>query len=405
MQTKSPGRNARIANLLVQIAFGLMAMTICLPSMQDWGEIFGASQPAVQLTFSVYVLTYGGLQLLYGPLSDRFGRRPVLLTGLCCAGLGALLAAFANDIVTLTVARAIQGAGSAAGIAIGRALVQDLFSGSDRTRVMAFVGMALGVTPPLGTVIGGAIHEWMGWRANFVLMALLSVALFFTALRLLGVNQKASTLDRRHWVIEMLTAYATLLRQPGFIAYVALLGSTTAVFYVFISGAPSVLKSYDVGPAGVGWYIMAGPIFYILGNFLTSRLVRFLGEPSIMMIGQGLSIVGVVLMWALSALGWDSALAFALPMMLVGLGHGLMVPPTLTATVGLNPALAGAAAGMAGLMQQWVGALGGFSVGLVSHQGAMNASQLMLFFTAIGVALHIWILKVERRAVSSDALR
>jgi DHA1 family bicyclomycin/chloramphenicol resistance-like MFS transporter len=149
----------------------------------------------------------------------------------------------------------------------------------------------------------------------------------------------------------------------------------------------------------VGWYIMAGPICYILGNFLTSRLVRSLGEPSIMLIGQGLSIIGVVLMWALSALGWDSALAFALPVMFVGLGHGLMVPPTLTATVGLNPALAGAAAGMAGLMQQWVGALGGFSVGLVSHQGAMNASLLMLFFTAIGLALHIWILRVERRAV------
>jgi DHA1 family bicyclomycin/chloramphenicol resistance-like MFS transporter len=373
--------------------------------MQDWGEIFGASQPAVQLTFSIYVLTYGGLQLLYGPLSDRFGRRPVLLAGLCCAGLGAVLAALANDIVMLTVARAIQGAGSAAGIVIGRALVQDLFNGSDRTRVMAFVGMALGVTPPLGTVIGGAIHEWLGWRANFVLMALLSVALFFTAWKLLSINQAAAAPDRRHWVIEMLTAYATLLRQPGFIAYVALLGSTTAVFYVFLSGAPSVLKSYDVGPAGVGWYIMAGPICYILGNFLTSRLVRSLGEPSIMLIGQGLSIVGVVLMWALSALGWDSALAFALPVMFVGLGHGLMVPPTLTATVGLNPALAGAAAGMAGLMQQWVGALGGFSVGLVSHQGAMNASLLMLFFTAIGLALHIWILRVERRAVSSAALR
>ena len=115
--------------LLAQIAFGLLAMTICLPSMQEWGTIFGASQASVQLTFSAYVLTYGLLQLVYGPLSDRYGRKKLLLTGLSVAVVGSILAALAPTLPLLTAARMLQGAGSAAGMVIGRSLVQDLFEG------------------------------------------------------------------------------------------------------------------------------------------------------------------------------------------------------------------------------------------------------------------------------------
>ena len=385
---RSPGHGLLIANLLVQIAFGLMAMTICLPSMQQWGEIFSAGQPAVQLTFSAYVIAYGGLQLMYGPLSDRFGRRPVLLAGLACAFVGAVMAMMARDIVMLTLARLVQGAGSAAGMVIGRAIVQDLFSGSERTRIMAFIGMALGITPPLATVVGGVIHEQFGWRANFVVMAGLSLLLLIAAWRGLPAG-RAPTEVRRHWLLQMLSSYSILLRQPEFLMYVVLLGCTTATFYAFLSGAPIVLKSYGVGPAGIGWYIMFCPLCYIIGNFVTSRYVHAWGERTIMMIGQLLTVSGVILMWALSAMGWDTALAFAMPTMLVGMGHGFLVPPTLTGTVGLNPALAGAAAGVAGLSQQCVGAFGGFTVGLVDHQGAMHVSLLMMAFTGVGLLMFV----------------
>ncbi|MBU3725251.1 MAG: multidrug effflux MFS transporter [Burkholderiaceae bacterium] len=385
------GHGLLIINLLVQIAFGLMAMTICLPSMQQWGEIFSVGQPAVQLTFSAYVLAYGGLQLMYGPLSDRFGRRPVLLTGLGCALIGAMMAIMASDIVMLTFARFVQGAGSAAGMVIGRAMVQDMFTGSERTRVMAVIGMALGITPPLATVVGGEIHEQFGWAANFVLMAACALLLLIAAWRGLP-SVRAPSAQKQHWMTQMLSAYGTLLRQPIFLMYVLLLGCTTATFYVFLSGAPIVLKSYGVGPAGIGWYIMCCPLFYIIGNFITSRHVHAWGERRILTIGQGLTVAGVVLMWALSVLGWDTALAFALPTMLVGMGHGFLVPPALTGTVGLNPALAGAAAGVAGLSQQFIGAFGGFSVGLVQHQGAMNVSLLMMLFTAVGVLMFALIL-------------
>uniref|UniRef100_UPI0025BE7300 MFS transporter n=1 Tax=Limnohabitans sp. TaxID=1907725 RepID=UPI0025BE7300 len=145
-----------IANVLAQIAFGLLAMTLCLPSMQEWGTLFNTRQADVQLTFSGYVVAYGALQLVYGPLSDRHGRKPILMLGLVVAGLASVMAALATDIATLTAARVLQGAGSAASMVVSRSMVQDLFTGPQRTRVMAYIGMALGMGPPLATLIGGA---------------------------------------------------------------------------------------------------------------------------------------------------------------------------------------------------------------------------------------------------------
>ncbi len=258
-----------IANLLAQLAFGLLAMTICLPSMQEWSAIFGSSQAAVQLTFSGYVVAYGLLQLVYGPLSDRWGRKRVLLLGLAVGCAGSVMAALAPDLDTLIAARVLQGAGCAAGMVVGRALVQDLFQGPQRTRVMAYVGMAMGLVPPVATVLGGQLHVVFGWRANFVLIALLGAGLFVAAWRGLPSHQKA-TEQPAHWLRVMVSSYRQLAREPAFICYVAILSSTTASFYAFLAGAPIVLGGYGVGPAGVGFYIMVGPLSYIVGNYLTT---------------------------------------------------------------------------------------------------------------------------------------
>ncbi|WP_159596485.1 Bcr/CflA family efflux MFS transporter [Hydrogenophaga sp. BPS33] len=371
-----------IAILVGQLSFGLLAMTICLPSMQQWGAIFGSSQAAVQLTFSGYVLAYGGLQLLYGPLSDRLGRKRILMLGLALGGLGSLAAALAGDIATLTAARVLQGAGCAAGMVIGRAMVQDLFKGPERTRVMAYIGMAMGLCPPLATILGGQLHERLGWQANFALMALMALVLFIAAWRALPDTRPATEPQQAHWLREMASSYAQLARAPGFLLYVAILAMTTATFYAFLAGAPMVLGNYGVGPAGMGYYIMFVPLSYILGNFLTTRLVHRLGERAVMRVGQGSTMLGIGLMLVLALAGVDKPLALAAPLVLLGMGHGLLVPPTLIGTVGLLPALAGAAAAVAGLAQQVMGAVGGFVVGLVPHNGAANLGWLMLGLSA-----------------------
>ena len=387
-----PSEPLLILNIVAQMAFGLLAMTICLPSMQEWDTLFGVDAASVQLTFSGYVVSYGALQLLYGPLSDRHGRRSVLLVGLAIGGAASLAAALAGTLSALVAARVMQGAGCAACMVVGRALVQDHFDGPQRTRVMAYIGMAMGVCPPLGTVIGGQLHALLGWQANFVLLAGGARAVLVAAWRGLRAGRApAAAADlEAHWLRAMGRAYARLVREPSFLLYATIPAAVAAAFYAFLGGAPFVLRSYGVGPASVGWYIMIPPTFYIGGNYLASRLTHRYGEQRMMAIGQAFSLAGVGLVLALS--GLSTPLAFVLPLALLCIGHGLLIPPALAATIGLVPALAGSAAALAGVLQQLTGALGGYAVGWVSHEGPFQVALVMLFFMlCVGAAqLLLW---------------
>jgi DHA1 family bicyclomycin/chloramphenicol resistance-like MFS transporter len=375
----------RVANLMAQMAFGLVAMTITLPSMQEWGRDFAAAPSQVQLTFSGFVLTYGGLQLVYGPLSDWLGRRRLLLTGVAVAGAASLAAAFATTIEALIAARVVQGAGCAAGMVLGRAVVQDLYTGPERTRVMAYVGMVMGLSPPLATVIGGQLHAAFGWRANFVLLAVLALLLFAAGWKAVPGRQPGGSADGP-WLRAMAIAYLRLMREPAFVLHVMVLSLTVGAFYAYLGGAPLVLGSYGIGPAHVGFYIMVPPLSYIAGNFLTSRLVHRIGDRRMMAAGQIVTLAGIALMLAFAIAGWRTALSFSLPLMLLGIGHGMLIPPTIAATVGSIPALAGAASAVAGVTQQLVGALGGYAAGWVPHEGPLGLGLLMLAFTLCAVA-------------------
>lgn len=375
-----------VLNIIAQIVFGLLAMTICLPSLPSWSESFGKSQAMAQLTFSGFVVTYGGFQLLFGPWSDRWGRKKALMTGLALALAGTLMAAASTQLVGLIVARLLQGAGCAASMVVSRAMVQDHFAGHQRTRVMAYIGMAMGMCPPMATVLGGQLHVWLGWQANFYFIAVLALILMVAAWKGLPASTKTQKdspqQGGRHWG----SSYLPLLKDKAYLLHVCVLSLTTATFYMFLSGAPLVLDGLGVSPDHMGFYIMCIPIFYIFGNYMTSRWVKQGNEHRLLFWGQSLTLVGLGLMLALAFAGVHHPLAMSMPLMILGVGHGMLMPTALAGTIGIVPGLAGSAAALAGLLQQLMGAWGGYLVGFVGHGSAMPLGLLMLGATALATA-------------------
>lgn len=385
-----------MATLLLQITFGVVAMTLCLPSMPTWATEFGASQASVQLTFSAYVAAFGGLQLVYGPWSDRIGRKPLLLGGMALVLLGSVIAALSPNLAVLVLGRVLQGAGGAAGMSVGRAMVQDFFSGRERTRMMAYVGMAMGTCPPLATLLGGQVHVALGWQANFWITAGLAALALLAAWRGLPARKPVHA-NTTHWLTALFSAYGRLLREPTFLSYVLIMAMLTSAFYCFLSGAPIVLTHYGVPPDRMGWYIMAVPIPYIFGNMLTSRLVHHMGDRRLMGLGFFAVQAGLWLMLLLAWAGLHTPWAFALPLTLLGLGHGLIAPPAISGSVGLIPTLAGAAAAVAGASQQVMGAFGSYVVGLLDHEGPVNLGLLMMGFSLMGGVAQLLLSYAVRR--------
>ncbi len=376
-----------VLNIIAQIVFGLLAMTICLPSLPFWSEAFGESQDMVQLTFSGFVVTYGGFQLLFGPWSDQLGRKKVLIAGLVLALVGTMVAATASQLTALIFGRLLQGAGCAASMVVSRAMVQDHFVGSQRTQVMAFIGMAMGLCPPTATVLGGHLHVWLGWQANFYFIAVLAVILMLAAWKALPESKKSEVdSPRKSHALHWGASYFPLLKDLRYLLHVCVLSLTTATFYIFLSGAPLVLNRYGVSPDHMGYYIMCIPIFYIFGNYFTSQWVKHGSEQRLLLLGQSLTLIGLLLMLVLAYANVQHPLAMSLPLMILGLGHGMLMPTALAGTIGIVPGLAGSAAALAGLLQQLMGAWGGYLVGFIGHESAMPLGLLMLGATALASA-------------------
>lgn len=243
---------------------------------------------------------------------------------------------------------------------------------------------------------GGQVHVHWGWQTNFLLITGLALTLFLTAWLGLPPRHREEVITEK-WLGAVTQSYVQLVSDPTFLLYVSILALTTGSFFIFLGGAPIVLERYGVGPDAIGYYIMCVPVSYIVGNFITSRLIDHLGVRLLMNIGQFLALAGVGLMLILALAGVKSPLAISLPLILLGAGQGLVIPPALTGAVGLRPAQAGSAAAVNGAAQQFIGAIGGYVVGLMPHDSATNLGWLMLAFTAISAFSQLFLL--QRRAL------
>lgn len=349
-------RRPSVALLVAISAVNPLAINMFMPSMPRMTAVFGTTYAMVQLTLSLYLATVAVAQSVIGPLSDRYGRRPVLIGGMMIFVVGSAVAVFAPTIEILLAGRVLQGAGGCAGIVLARAIVRDLYDRDEAASMIGYVTMGMAVAPMIAPAIGGVLEEWVGWQGSFAVM--LATGIGATVWSLVALHETNPNRGRRGPVGSFLRDWAALLRIPLFWAYCGTTGFGSAVFFAFLGGAPLVTADImKASPLDYGlWFILVS-FGYIAGNFLTGRFAARAGVVTLITFGNAIQLAAVALMTGLFAAGHVQMAALFVPMMLVGLANGLTIASSIAGSVSIRPDLAGAAAGLGGTFQIGVGAI------------------------------------------------
>lgn len=348
-----------IALLATAIAsLGPLTMTMYLPAMPALTADLGAPDALAKLTLTVYLASFAFGQLVYGPVSDRLGRRPALAAGLVIYCLASALAAVAPSIELLLVARLIQGFGACAGPTIARAMIRDLYSGTTAARAMSVIGMTVAVAPAIGQVFGGLMTEVGSWRWIFVILGLFGVAIFvLSSRRLRETNVRPDPTATR--IATMVTNYALLLGSRRFLAYVLAVSCCVGGLFAYAASAPFVLISV-VGISAVDYGFLG--LFPVAGTFLGTLIInRFAHRvPLIRLIWLGLasSASAGIGQFILLTMGDVSVPTVIGSMTLWMFGFGLLMPGAMAGALGPFPRIAGSASALMGFCQMGVGALG-----------------------------------------------
>lgn len=382
--------------LLVMVTIsGTLAMHMFVPALPDAASAMGVSRAAMQMTISVYILGLAFGQLLYGPLSDGLGRRPMLLVGLSLYTVASVAALLAPNVDTLIVARLFQALGGCAGLALGRAIVRDTSQAADAVRDLALLNLMMMVGPGLAPLFGSLVSASFGWRAIFVLLTAMGAVTLFCTWRLLPETSqpsgKISLSALRH-------DYATLLRSPTFLGFALGGGLATTSIYAFISAAPFIIASELHRPLHeVGLYLGLLIVGMSLGNALTRRLVRTVKMDRLLMSGCAISALSAATLLAVVLSGHLGLLMLLALMFAFTLGAGLCSPAALTRALGVDVGLVGSAAGLYGFAQMSAGAFCSLLVGYFAD-AALGASAVLCGATLVGTASFLLALRYDRPA-------
>jgi MFS transporter, DHA1 family, multidrug resistance protein len=385
-----------LALLIAMTGVGSLSLNILVPAIPSMVVKFATEPANVQLTVSLYLLGLAVAQLIFGPLSDRFGRRPVVLAGLALATVASTAAIFAANIASLITARVVQSLGASTGQTIGRAIIRDLY---DREQAASMIGLVTSVVvlmPMAAPLIGGILDTLFGWESIFVFTTILTLTVFVWAVIALPETRKGSTApgERGHFRADL----AALASSPRFFGYALCAGLGSAPFFSFLGGAPHVVVSMlGRTSAEYGLWFFVPSVGFMAGNFAVSRLTARFGINALIWWGVVLTIVGCLInvLVYVAIPGWDMATIF-LPQIIIGFGNGLLLPTSVAGAVSIRPQVAGTASGMTGFIQMAIGAaaaqLGGH---IVAH--ASNALPMMLLMLAFGVATATAYLTLVRR--------
>jgi len=395
-----PGTFALTLLLAALTALGPLSIDMYLPSLPDIGRALAAPSARVQLTISSYLIGFAAGQIIYGPLSDRYGRRPVLFAALAIYVAGAGICAGTQSIDPLIIARLLQGVGGSGSIVLARAIVRDLYSGVRAARELSLMGSISAFAPIVAPMIGGVLQTEFGWRASFILMGIAAIIAFAMASQLLPetLRQRSSESFSFAWLGK---GYLALLRHRSFLAYLAILTISYAGLFAWISGAAVVLEGvYGMSAVTFGFTFALGAAGYMIGSASAARLVQRLGLDRMMGFGVTLLAAGSFALAAIVAARIPDGLWLIVAMALYLAGLGLAMPQAMAGALTPFPDRAGMAASLLGLVQQTVAAAVAALVGAYLGRSAWPVTGVVL--AAGWLTLLVWAFTRRLRAHESS---
>jgi DHA1 family bicyclomycin/chloramphenicol resistance-like MFS transporter len=387
MITRAPGVLIGLITMLVSV--GPLTASIYIPSLTDIELALNASEAEVQLTVTAYLVGFAFAQLAVGPLSDRYGRRPVLLAGLALfvvASVGCALAASAQQ---LAAARVVQAFGACTGPVAGRAMVRDLFPPERARHVFAVVGTALAVAPALAPVMGGQLQAHIGWQANFLALAIIAVALLALMMAVLGETNRhkdpAATSPRR-----FLGNARELGRHRDFTGCSLVVGFVFFGLFSYAATSPFVLRGIlGLSADTFGWLAVFNVSAYVVGTLVAARMARWLSLVATLRIGVVVMAAGGLAMLALTQAGWVSVVSVIAAAMLFNIGMGIALPNAFAGAIGPHPKIAGTASALVGFAQMGIGAAGTILVAAL-EDGTARPMGVALVVSGLAAVLVAW---------------
>ncbi|MEO1453441.1 MAG: multidrug effflux MFS transporter [Pseudomonadota bacterium] len=380
-----------LITLILLTGFAPLSLNMFMPSLAGMAVDLGTDYATISLAVSGYLAITAGVQLILGPLSDRIGRRPVVLIALGTFTLASVGCVMARDVQTFLAFRMLQ-AGMVAGYTMAMAIVRDTRDAQAAVSLIGYIGMAMAVAPMLGPVLGGVLDQAFGWRATFITYAAMGAGLFLLAWFDLGETRVRATASR--------APARALLRTPLFWAYALCGAFSVGAFYIFITGVPLVaVSTFGVTTAQLGALIGSITVGFMAGSFVTGRLGCHVRGPAIVIAGRVVACTGLGAALALWGLGVTSPWAFFAGTMCVGFGNGLTMPGSMSGAMSARPDLAGTASGLMGALIVAGGAVLTALTGAVLPEvgGAPVLLALMLGSSLAGLALAFWAGRLSAR--------
>ena len=388
MQPNALAGPPSLALLSAITALAFCALHMVVPALPILVAALAESPARVQLVLSLYLGGIAGGQLVYGPLSDRFGRRPVLLAGLMAFLVGTLLCAAAPTLWWLILGRVLQALGACAGVVLSRAIIRDVYEREAAARGFALVMMAMTLAPAISPALGAYLAEWVDWRAIFVLLGGLGAGVFAaTVLRLGETNRNRTPLD----LAGMVNGYGALLRSPRFMLFALCSASASASWFTFIASAPHLLADImGEPPSTYGLMILMPMGTYMLGNAIAARFALRFGSLALLIAGRIVAFSGAAVLIVSLSLGGPSIWALFLPIAFAEIGDGMSQPSVMAAALSINPRIAGTASGLMGFLQMTAAAAGSFLVALLPPDSAIGPAAVFAGFVALGLGFGLF---------------